>query len=199
MQEIKIKKDEIRSIYLEKRKTVPPDVKSFNDKKICERFMSLVSYRYADTILMYAPKTQEINVNPIAEHALSIGKTVCYPRCDSSKLTMDFHFVSSFDQLEKGVYGIYEPKTALPIYDIKTSKTQDSKKTVCIVPALVYDVSGYRLGYGKGYYDRYLSMFGGIKIGLIHDDFLIKRVPRGKYDLAVDVVITEKGVKALHA
>jgi len=62
------------------------------------------------------------------------------------------------------------------------------------LPAIIYDKKGYRLGYGKGYYDRFLSSVKGTKAGLIYSDFIIDEIPHGRYDLRADVVITEKGV-----
>ncbi|MCL2518582.1 MAG: 5-formyltetrahydrofolate cyclo-ligase, partial [Oscillospiraceae bacterium] len=172
---------------------IPEEIAAFQDKKICERFMALVTYRYAEALLMYAPHGSEIDVSHIARHALQSGKIVAYPRCDTQGYTMDYHIINSFDELEKGAYGIMEPLANLPVYDIDSGL-----KTVCIVPALVYDRHGYRIGYGKGYYDRFLAGFKGARVGLVYNDFIVSNVPRGRYDLAVDVLVTEKGVKALN-
>lgn len=193
MYEIRIQKNNIRSVYMEKRGCMPKDLRTAYDDKICERFMALVTYRYADALLMYAPRSHEINVNKIALHALNSGKTVAYPKCDTTGSTMQYYIVKSLDQLESGAYGIMEPSDNLPVYNVKSTY-----KSVCLVPALVYDKCGYRLGYGKGYYDRYLAAFNGAKVGLVYNDFIVPHVPRGRYDLAVDVLVTEKGVKALH-
>lgn len=194
MYEIKIQKNNIRSVYLEKRKAIPAETRKLFDKKICDRFMALVTYRYADAVLIYSPHGSEINVTQIAEHALANGKIVAYPKCDTARSTMRYHIVKSLGQLRKGAYGIMEPTDDMPVYDV--NKVCNA---VCIVPALVYDKSGYRLGYGRGYYDRYLTNFKGAKVGLVYRDFIVPRVPRGRYDLAVDVLVTEKGVNALHA
>ena len=74
----------------------------------------------------------------------------------------------------------------------------DTRPAVCIIPAIVYDKEGFRIGYGKGFYDRYLPSFSGTKIGLAYNDFIIDKVPRGKYDLSADVLITEKGITAIN-
>jgi 5,10-methenyltetrahydrofolate synthetase len=193
MYEIRIQKNKIRSVYIDKRGSLSPELRAAYDEKICERFMALVTYRYADALLLYSPLAHEININKIAIHALANGKTVAYPKCDTVGSTMEYHIVESLDQLVRGAYGIKEPPANLPVYDIKSTE-----KAVCIVPALVYDKCGYRLGYGKGYYDRYLAEFNGAKVGLVYNDFIVPNVPRGRYDLAVDVLVTEKGVKALN-
>ncbi len=194
MYELRIKKNELREEYIAKRDLLDETVKAENDEKMCSLFTSLVTFRYADTVLLYVPMRNEINVLPIAQKAFEAGKKVGFPCCYPENRTMEFRIVGSLDELtEKDSYGIAEPSKECEIYDIQSNRTP----AVCIVPAVVYDVKGYRIGYGRGYYDRYLSAFNGTKAGLIYSDFIIPQVPRGRYDLAVDVLITEKGVKAL--
>lgn len=158
--------------------------------------MALVTYRYSDVLLMYVPTRREIDVLPIARHALENGKRIAFPCCDTKNHTMEFRLVSSLDQLTvTGSFGILEPSDECLVF------TQDKAagNAVCLVPAIVYDKKGYRLGYGKGFYDRYLPSFIGTKVGFVYSDFIIGSVPRGRYDLSVDVLVTEKGVRALHA
>ena len=59
----------------------------------------------------------------------------------------------------------------------------------------MYDRAGYRLGYGKGFYDRYLSAFSGCTIGVVYSDYILGEVPRGHFDVSVDILLTEKGVR----
>ena len=124
---------------------------------ICRAAESLVSFRYAEFVLMYAATQGEIDVTSIAEEALRRGKTVLFPRCDKKTHTMQYHSVKSLDELVVDSYGILEPPAENPIYDVENQKGS----AVCLVPGLVYDKAGYRLGYGKGFYDRYLSAFSG--------------------------------------
>jgi len=184
---IKELKSSIRNEYKEKRKKIPPEEKEVLDRNICKRFLSLSSYRYADTILLFSPLKYEIDTSYIAVDAWSKGKKVAYPKCIENN-EMVFRYVSSFDELETGSYNIKEPKSDLPLY------VGGQGNTVCVLPAIVFDKKGYRLGYGKGYYDRFLSGFKGIKAGLIYSDFIVDRLPHGRYDFASDIVVTEKGV-----
>ena len=62
---------------------------------------------------------------------------------------------------------------------------------------MVYDKHGYRLGYGKGYYDRYLGNYSGSKVGMIYSDYIIDSLPRGRFDLNVDFIVTEKGLRVV--
>lgn len=194
MYEIKLAKERVRAVYMDRRRALPAEVRAARDDSICRRFLALVTYRYAEALLMYAPKGCEIDVSVIAERALSEGKLVAFPRCNPDRCTMDFHIVDDLGQLRKGAYGLYEPPADLPVYNPRALRS-----AACIVPALVYDRGGFRLGYGKGYYDRYLASFTGVKVGLAYGEFILNRVPRGRFDIAVDVLVTEKGVKALHA
>lgn len=185
---LKEKKNELRLIYKEKRKAVSPEEKLRRDGEICKRFISLCSYRFSDTVLMYSPLKYEIDVTGICIDALSKGKKVAFPRCLDA-YNMTYHYITSLSQLESGSYGIKEPPEYLPVYD-----KNDGANAVCLIPALLCDRQGYRLGYGKGYYDRFLSSFKGVRVGIIYNDFITDSLPRGKYDLKSDLLVTEKGV-----
>lgn len=190
MYEIRKRKNEIRDKYRALRMALDPELKASMDERICRNFMASATYRYASVLLMYAPKSDEVDVMPIARQAIADKKKVAFPRCIPDTHDMDFYFVEDIDEMERGSYGLLEPSDTLPIYDRSSGES-----SACIVPALVYDKKGYRLGYGKGYYDRYLGSFTGSKVGLIYSDFLIDEVPRGRFDLSVDFMVTERGIK----
>ena len=190
MYEIRKRKNDIRTKYKALREAIPPEKKAVMDAKICSTFLGLATYRYASVLLMYAPKSDEVNIMPFAERALADGKKVAFPRCIPDTHDMEYHFITSLDQLEKGTYGLLEPTPDLPVYD-----RESVEPTACIVPALVYDKRGFRLGYGKGYYDRYLGSYTGSKVGMIYSEFIIDTVPRGRFDLSVDFIVTERGLK----
>lgn len=185
---IKELKNEIRNTYKEKRKSISLEERKIMDSAICKKFLSLSSYRFTDTVLLYSPLKYEINTLEIAVDALSKGKKVAYPRCIEDN-RMVYHYISSLDDLSPGMYGIKEPKANLP-----TFAPSAAERVICVLPAIVYDKEGYRLGYGKGYYDRFLSGFKGTKAGLIYSDYILNGIPHGKFDLQSDFVITEKGV-----
>ncbi len=184
---LKEAKSEIRNEYKQKRKTIPQEQKLTMDSEICKRFLTLSSYRFADTVLLYSPLKYEIDTRIIAEDALAKGKKVAFPRCVENN-EMVYHYIENLDQLESGMYGIQEPNKDLPLYE------SGSGHTICVLPAICYDKRGYRLGYGKGYYDRFLSKFKGVKAGLVYSDFIIDEIPNGKFDLPSDIVVTEKRV-----
>lgn len=191
MNTIRKEKDELRQKYLAMRASMESEVKQTRDEAICKCAQGLVSFRYAEFVLLYAATDNEIDVSAIAEVAFKAGKKVAFPRSDKDTHTMKYHFVSSLDELTVDTYGIKEPPKDAPVYD----PSKESGSAVCFIPGLLYDKAGYRLGYGKGFYDRYLSAFSGCKIGVIYSDYILPTVPRGRFDVSVDILLTEKGVK----
>lgn len=196
MNELRERKNRIREHYKALRKGMDPELKREYDECICQRFMSLASYRFADSLLLYAPLNGEIDIMPIAQDALNKGKTVAFPRCNKADHTMNYHIVSELSELKTGHYGIREPNRSLPIYDPLQRKGENA---VCFVPALAFDRNGYRIGYGKGYYDRYLGDFGGARMGVSYSFCVVDSLPRGRFDTAVDFLMTEKGVISINA
>ena len=97
---------------------------------------------------------------------------------------MEFYYITSFDDLQKGAYGILEPIKS------KCEKLIDLNEGLCIIPALTFDEQGYRLGFGKGYYDRFLAGFPGKSVVICYSDFVMK-VPAEPHDMMADEIITE--------
>ncbi len=190
---IKKEKDELRAKYLASRAEMNSEEKASRDAAIAKYAVGLMSFRYAEYVLLYAELENEIAVSEIARAAFALGKKVAYPRCDKATHTMKYHIITSLDDLKVDSYGIREPAEDAPVYDPKI----ETGSAVCFVPGLLYDKYGYRLGYGKGFYDRYLSDFSGCKIGVIYSDYVVDNVPRGRFDVCVDILLTEKGVKSV--
>ena len=99
---------------------------------------------------------------------------------------MEFFFINSLDELQPGAFGVLEPDPSIH------EKLADLSSGLCLVPAFSYDWQGYRLGYGKGYYDRFLSRFGGDIIGICYSDCVQRSLPHGRFDRPVDLLVTEK-------
>lgn len=191
MNVIRKQKDEIRAEYSARRAAMDKAEKARRDGAITKAALSLVSFRYAEYVLLYAATDHEIDVSAIAEEALARGKKIAFPRCDKETHTMRYHIVSSLDELIPEAYGILEPPADNPVYDPE----KDLGSAICFVPGLVYDKEGYRLGYGKGFYDRYLSGFSGSTVGVVYSDYILPAVPRGRFDVSVTILLTEKGVR----
>lgn len=186
---IKDHKNQLRAQYKARRRELEPAQKAKMDAKIVAAFTSLVSYRYAETLLLYYPRADEVDIRPLITAALSAGKRVALPRCKNAG-QMDFHFIESEKDLVPGTFGLTEPKESCPIFDFE----KEGKGVLMVVPGLAFDCEGYRLGYGKGYYDRYLENRKITCAGLVYADFVTQHLPRGRFDLPVHFIVTEKGV-----
>ena len=147
MNSIRKVKDEIRADYSARRAAMDPAEKKRRDDAICRAAISLVSFRYAEYVLLYASTENEIQVRDIAIEALNRGKKIAFPRCDKETHTMQYHIVSSLDELAPDNYGILEPPAENPIYDPE----KDLGSAICFVPGLVYDKAGYRLDTAKAF------------------------------------------------
>lgn len=185
---LKEQKSELRRRLLLIRDEIPEEEKQKASISVTNRFISLASFRFAETILLYYPIKGELDTVKIAEAALKTGKRIAFPLCNDKDSTMTYHYVSSLDELVSGTYGIPEPKKDAPLY-----QPSPDKHDIIIVPAVGFDKEGYRIGYGRGYYDRYLSSFGGTAIGITYHSLLMPSLPRGRFDKKVDLILTERG------
>jgi len=179
-------------LYLEKRENMDPETKREMDNRIFKRFTSLISYRYSETLLLYYPIRGEVDTLPIISGALTAGKRVALPVCyDNGR--MEFFLIKSTDDLDSGRFGIPTPKPDCE----KLEKSAYPDRMVMVVPALAFDKEGYRLGYGKGYYDRYINELNVTSVGLVYSGFIADKLPRGRYDMSVDLLVSEKGVRLI--
>lgn len=186
---VKEHKIQLRTVMSEKRKQITAEEKQRMDAAICRRLIALAGFRYADEILTYSPLKNEVDISEVNASALKSGKLLAFPKCIPGTSNMDFYEVSSMDELEKGSFSIMEPRS-----DCKLWLPTEKKSVLCIIPAMAYDKDGYRLGYGKGFYDRFLADRDFIKVGVVYSKFLVDyKLPRGRFDLAVNVIVTEKG------
>ena len=201
MSELRMLKNELRADLLEKRRNIPIERREEWDRKISSIFLSSISYRFCDIILIYVSTKAEISTSAIIEHSLINKKIVACPISNVGDNTLSFKTIKSADELYSGSYNIPEPPKANPDFRELFEAARVEKKrqplAVCVIPCLSYDPDGYRMGYGKGYYDRFLPSFDGTKIGLCYSEFKANKLPKGKYDVKLDVVITEKGVVVL--
>lgn len=184
-------KSQLREKYREMRLALTPEEKAQKDASIAERITRLWQYRQNDVLLSYVSTPIEVDTKAIIMRALQDGKKVAVPRCVAGTRAMDFYFIDSLDELQSGTFGVLEP----PANPEKLFT--DFSKGVCLVPAFSYDWNGYRLGYGKGYYDRFLSKFGGNIIGICYSECIRKYLPHGRYDRAVELLVTDRFLRRI--
>ena len=188
---VKEQKSIIRKELTVVRNAIADDERALAEQSMISRITSLASFRFAETILLYYPIKGEPNLLPLAKVILDAGKGLAFPLCHAESCTLTYHYVSSPDELTDGAYGTKEPAPSAPLY-----VPDKNKNDMILVPGISFDKQGFRLGYGKGYYDRYLSRFGGTQIGITFHKLFTQKLPHGHYDRQVSTVLTEKGVFA---
>ena len=181
-----------RKKYKEIRTTMPAEQKAERDRLIFEKLISSKIYSSSSLVLTYVSTPIEVDTHALILRALADSKRVAVPKCIDGTREMKFYLIRSMQDLEKATFSVLEPKT-----DICEELTKyDIQDTLCIVPGLSFDLSGYRLGYGKGYYDRFLFKAKGLrKIGLCYCACTSNRLIKGRFDIPVDILITEKYIK----
>ena len=181
-------KKQMRSSCKEARRSMDKTLKANLDKKIQNKLLNLFVVREADVVLTYVSTPIEVKTLDFITTLLEQGKMVAVPKCLNDKGDMDFFLINSLDDLEDGYFGVREPNPGT------ATKVTTTEKTVCIVPAFLFDEKGYRLGYGKGYYDRFLSKFGGKTVGICYEENIRDSLMHGKYDRPVTLIVTEKRI-----
>lgn len=189
MNSVTTKKQSMREECLAARKALTAHERSELDGCITQKFLTTSEYKKASTVLTYVSVSSEVSTRQFIKQALSDGKTVAVPRC-LPQHRLEFVAVTSLEQLLPAPFNLLEPPKELP------ALTEDSiEGSICIVPALLVDIKGFRLGYGAGFYDRFLSTYPGKKICLTYHSNLSKvLLPHTEFDVAVDMVITESNI-----
>ncbi|MCJ7690971.1 MAG: 5-formyltetrahydrofolate cyclo-ligase [Clostridiaceae bacterium] len=184
-------KDTLRKNMLHQRITMKTqNVNSFS-YKIISTIMELPQFINCKNIMLYISFNNEVDTHPLATWCLNNGKTVIVPYClQSQRKIIPFEINNLTNNLTKSTFGVMEPKHNI----LKEATMLDID--LIIVPGVIFDIHCNRIGFGKGYYDRFLSKKAKTTttIGIAYDYQIIDRVPTDKYDVPVDFIITEKRV-----
>ena len=189
MNTVATEKQRLREERLTARETLSEQERCVLDNCITQKLLATSEYSEASTVLTYVSVSSEVSTRMFIECALHDGKTVAAPRCLPGH-RLEFVAITSLDQLVPAPFNLLEPAK-----DLSALTESQMSNTICIVPALLVDTKGYRLGYGAGFYDRFLSKYFGKKICLAYQQNLSKTMlPHTEFDVAVDMVITESDV-----
>lgn len=181
-------KQDLRARSKERRRNMKSEEKQLLDKAVADNVRRLKEYRPAKTILIYMSTPIEVDTIGIIKNAWADGKRVAVPRCIPNTRDMEFHYIDNLDCLSVGTFSVLEPNPSLPT-------VTDFSGCLMIVPGMHFDMKGYRIGYGKGYYDRYMVRFTGISAGICYSGELKPFLYHGRYDRHVDIVVTDKRIK----
>lgn len=186
-----------RTHFREIREQITPRQKLRWDTAIIRHITAHPLYREAGILLAYMPMRGEIDLVPLLEHAWGLGKQAALPYClPGQPGVMSFHIVSSVDGLIPNRMGCLEPNPK-----IHQKLEGFDKDCLCLVPGYSFDDEGYRLGYGGGYYDRFLNGVygGGHTFGTCYRVCMVRHLTRGSFDKACGHVADETGVRRVRA
>lgn len=155
------------------------------EKKLHHRLFQEDIWKQAKTVGVTVSQAMEWDTNTIIEKAWAQGKNVAVPKCIPESKKMQFYEITSFDQLEIAYFNIQEPIPKL------TKIVKKESIDLLIVPGLVFDRRGYRIGFGGGYYDRFLMNFINYTVSILSNRQLLDEVPKESHDLPVQYLITE--------
>ena len=183
-------KKSLRKRYLAARAALAPAEKQRIDCGITENILQSTLYARADCIFCYVSTAEEIDTRAILETALRDGKTVCVPLCGKGG-SMSARKITALSDLRTGHYGILEPSDT-------AEELAPENIDLILAPALSCDRSGYRLGYGGGYYDRFLAKTHAACAALCASARLADALPHEDFDRRCDYIITEREVLHPH-
>ena len=176
-------KNELRKLYLGKRDAVSPEKRAEYSKIICGRIISSRRFHEAETVLVFVSTGSEVDTADIMIRALESGKTVGVPFV--SGRDMIFKKICSLSDLAPGRFNI-------PTAQVGCPEITDFENCLCVVPCLSADPDGFRLGYGGGFYDRFLAEHKQIyTVAVCFDELISSSLPREDFDIKVDVTVTE--------
>lgn len=152
--------------------------------RIAEHVLRLVKKQAARHVMLYAALEDEVPTEMLFCRLRKLGIDTSFPRIGHGN-SLHVHVVSSWDDLRPAAFGIKEPHRALP-------RVEPTQLDVIVVPGVAFDHRGSRLGYGKGYYDRFLARIPHtLRIGLAFDCCVYERVPSELHDIPMHYVVTE--------
>jgi len=188
-------KKTLREILIKRRDSIEKEEREFKERRIRERFFGLKYFKEAETILFYASFRSEVDTLRCIEHALKIGKRVALPVIDRAHKRLKLYEIKDTSELETNSIGIPEPVAT------RTRGVKLDELDLIIIPGIGFDLSGNRLGYGAGYYDRLLAYrkknrtdFRGHipAIALAFEEQIVDGIPSESHDIKVDIIVTDK-------
>lgn len=179
-------KEQLRQNKLLERNEINTEDKEYLDHRICHRLFQQSFLEKANTVFVYCSYKSEASTYEIIARLFEQGKKVAAPRVAGNK--MDFYLIDSFDCLEKGYMGISEPKAECAI-------CYPDVNDVILVPGVVFDRRLFRIGYGGGFYDKYLSENKrAYSVGIAYEFQVIDEIPIDSWDRGLDLIITDKNI-----
>jgi len=181
-------KDKMRRIMLEKRNSLSASAINIKSEAIQQRFANSDEFNYARILASYYPVGSEVRTQKIVSIALKSNRLVALPRTVGDHIK--FYQILSNTDLIPGKFGIREPSISFDSSDYCVSDNID----LLLVPGIVFDTNGFRIGYGYGYYDKFIARKKNsiVSVGLAYEFQVCEKVPRSDNDQKINVLVTEK-------
>ena len=177
---VNIQKAALRKHLLEKRDATSAELRDISSDRIHQNLKQISSFTNSQNIACYFPIGSEVDTHNILLEMLEQDKTLLLPRIVNNNL--EFCVVPNLEKLEKGSFEIMEPKESC----------KKAEKINCVlIPTVGVSKTGVRLGYGKGYYDRFLSSTEPVKISLNYSKQIVKSIRSDSHDIKIDGIVTE--------
>ena len=177
-------KKDIRKYVLEKRNQLTCQEWKEKSHRIYEKVVSHPFFLCADMVFCYVDYRREVGTRAIIEKAWELKKKVAVPKVEGDNMT--FYYIQKFSDLWEGYRGIMEPDTTYPA---------DVPHALVIMPGAAFDKNGNRIGYGKGYYDKFLHLHKNYHtMALSFELQLVDKIPADTYDVRPEILITEENV-----
>jgi len=189
----KEEKKKLRNIVLDKRNSIDNNRKEEMDREIFNKIINLDLYKEAKNIFIYLSFGSEIDTKPIIDRALEDGKEVYIPKVYKVNREMKAIRLNNFDDLEENSMGILEPKD-------DSNFIAKENIDLIIVPGAVFDLEGNRIGYGGGYYDRFLSNIKDRrnKVVLAYDLQILDNIEAEEHDIKMDYILTNSRINKIY-
>ena len=187
-------KEALRENMKKMRDAIPEDQRKTEDAQLLDIITKTALYQEAQSILTYVSFGSEVSTRDLIDRAMKDGKKVYVPRVNGD--TMEFYRFEEWKELEESRLGILEPdKNPAKRFPYELHISLDrAQDCVFIVPGLAFDSHCNRLGYGGGYYDRYLQGFEKrMTLGIAYSEQIVDRVPVTNRDQSLDLVVTPQG------
>ncbi|MGJ9456972.1 5-formyltetrahydrofolate cyclo-ligase [Oceanobacillus sp. CF4.6] len=184
-------KTSLRTDSIKGLKNLPEHEKLQIEEKLKQQLLLSSLWKEATTIGVTMAQGFEWSTKPIIEAAWEQNKTICIPKCYPKQKELIFYELKSFEQLEVVYYNLLEPKPDI------SKKVKKNSMDLLLVPGLLFDRDGYRIGFGGGYYDRFLKDYANTSVSLCSSDQLVDHVPAENFDIPVNYIITEKEIMSI--
>lgn len=177
-------KEQLRLKMRELRRNLSPDFICDAGNEITKNTLSFIDK--PAVVMVYLNAFNEPDTLNIINYLISENIKIVVPISNTENNTLSLSYITDMDNLKKGAYGIYEP--------IIVNQAFVDEIDIALIPGIAFSKNGDRLGFGKGYYDKFLLDFKGIKIGLCYDFQICDEIPVSSHDIKMDAIITEKRI-----